>query len=185
MALGNKHIRCLELLKQNKHSVPTIATMVGFSKEHLYDLINGNPPTSSMAQQFQAEYNKITKIIEDRTFHKMTKTRELIVNKLLTWVDSMKTTSVQSMSKQKHKQLVDALNALTKALPSVSVESTYEWTGLKGDDLVNEFHRITALARSIVERKRIPGPANGGTGQIPERGQPDDPLGQGLQDPQV
>lgn len=178
--LNEKHLKALELLKDNKLSPKEIAAQLGFAYSYFKDLIAGRGPTG---QLFNSEYKKILSEIEERTTSNILKTREILVNKLLKWASELKPDDVQTVSR--HKQVVDTVNALTKAVPVVSVNQ-YSWhTNLTGENLVNEFKRLRALAKSSTIRERVPEAPEGGAGEIPLSGEQGHSDGEGVQNPEV
>ena len=146
--LTDKHRKCLELLKQNKHSVKEIASAVGYTPDYIYDLMSATKATGVIGQLFKSEYDKIAPHIEDRTSRKVAQLRERIVDKLQQWVNAQKLGD--KLTKLSHKQMIDALNALTKAVPLLSVETNIFKTGLTDEDLIYEFRRLSSIAGSAM-----------------------------------
>ena len=165
MALTEKHFQLLELVKRNKFSDDELAEKVGFSPEHVNNLLVGNPQTGEMGRLFQAELRKVDKEIESRISRKNNLCREKLVNKLISWTEY--TGNGQDLdTKTKHKCLVDAINALNKAMPyQVNIEN-YTWKdGMTTEEAVNEFKRIKGLARAAAIRRRVSEFAANGTEQ--------------------
>jgi predicted DNA-binding protein YlxM (UPF0122 family) len=165
MALNEKHKIVLELYKRNKYSVEDMATKSGFSEQYVNDLIIGTPQAGAIGQEFQAEIRKVNKDIEARISWKNNLCREKLVNKLLSWTDAIG--GGQDLdTKTKHKCLVDAINALNKAMPyQVNIEN-YTWKdGMTTEEAVNEFKRIKGLARAAAIRRRVSEFAANGTEQ--------------------
>jgi len=173
------HWKAIEMLRTNKLSVSDIATSVGKSADHLYDLMAGSGKSGTCGPLFQAEYHKVTKVIEERTQKKVAEAVEKCVSKLTSWINAQR--DCDDMSKMKHKQMVDTLKVLAQSGPSVNIE-TFSWTMLKGDDLINEFKRIASVARQSALRRGVQGAAEGGAGQVPEGSIQADSQGEGLQD---
>ena len=153
--LNEKHIRLLNLYKHNKYSLAELAEKSGFTEDHCNDLIVGNPITGVSGQLFQQELKKVNKEVESRISWKNNICREKLVNKLLMWVEQVGGGDAVD-TKTKHKMLVDAINALNKAMPyQVNIEN-YTWKeGMSTEEAVNEFKRIKGLARAASIRRRV------------------------------
>jgi len=141
------------MLKQNRYSVEEIACKVGYSKDHLYHLMNGNPSTGVAGQLFQAEYTKITSVIEGRSIRKGAMAKERAIDKLLSWVNSVSTKDI--LTKQRHKQLIDTINALSKAVPSIPPKEYMENRAMSPDELFYEFKRLQTLAAVSSNRSAV------------------------------
>lgn len=165
MALNEKHYKLIELYKRNKYSIEELAEKVGLTEQYVNDLIVGNPSTGETGQLFQLELKKVNKEIEARISWKNNVCREKLVNKLISWADIVGSgDSVDT--KTKHKMLVDAVNALNKAMPyQVNIEN-YTWKeGMTAEEAVNEFKRIKGLAKQFAIRGRVQELAQAGTAE--------------------
>ncbi len=164
--LSEKHLKALELLKRNRLSIPDIAKQVGIDANTLHNLINKAPSTGELGRLFQVEFKKIDQIVEERTNRKMIQAREILYDRLLAWVKTIKNVT-DITTKTKHKMLIDAINAMNKAYPQINIES-YTWkTGMSQEDALNEFRRLTAVAKEATIGGRIQKAIEGGSIQIP------------------
>ena len=163
--LSEKHLKLLELVKRNKYTDDELAEKVGFSGEHVNNLLVGNPATGVVGQLFQTELRKVDREIETRISRKNNVCREKLVNTLLQWTEVAGGGSNVD-TKTRHKMLVDAINALNKAMPyQVNIEN-YTWKdGMTTEEAVNEFKRIKGLAKAAAVRRRVQEFAATGTEQ--------------------
>jgi len=181
--LTSKHLKALQLLDANQHSMTEIAKSVGMNTDYLGDLMSGSDKAGPIGVLFHAEYSKIKKKVEDRTTQKVNQTRDLLVTKLMKWAQDL--TSSGEMSISHHRMMVDSINALSRAVPLVNIESNSWQTNLTGVDIVSEFKRLKAMAKASTVRERVSEPSAGGTGEIPLSGETSDSDGESLQDPKV
>lgn len=153
--LTEKHYLLLELVKQNRYTDNELADKSGFTVEWINNLLVGSPQTGDTGKLFQAELKKVDKDIETRISRKNNLAREKLVNKLLSWVDQVGG-GADVDTKTKHKMLVDAINALNKAMPyQVNIEN-YTWKeGMTAEEAVSEFKRIKGLAKQFAIRGRV------------------------------
>lgn len=163
--LTEKHYRLLELYKRNKYSIEELSEKSGFSDQYVNDLLVGSPVCGEAGVLFQAELRKVQRDIEARISWKNNIAREKLVNKLLMWVEQCGGGDALD-TKTKHKMLVDAINALNKAMPyQVNIEN-YTWKeGMTTEEAVNEFKRIKGLARAAAIRRRVQEFASAGAEQ--------------------
>ena len=153
--LTDKHYQLLELIRRNKYEVSELAEKSGFSEKHVLDLMHKVSTVGPTGEHFTAELRKVDREIEERISRKTSLVREKLIRKLQEWVDSVQGGS-QLDSKTKHKQLVDAINAMNKSMPyQVNIEQ-YNWKdGMTAEEAVNEFKRIKGLAGQFTIRRRI------------------------------
>jgi len=161
--LNDKHLRCLELLKQNKTSIKDVAKTVGISYDHLIALMNADPKTGELGQLFKSEYNKLVRGLEEDIARKSTQARNLAISKVLSWLKTINKVD----SKLRHKQLIDSINALTKAVPTLNIEANVFQTGLSKEDLVNEFRKLTSMVEAATHGSAIPEVEQNGSREIP------------------
>jgi len=160
---NDKHLKALELIKDNKLSVKEIADQVGFHSRHLYQLMRGDAKTGLIGQLFAEELGKIDKVVQQRTDRKMLQARELLYDRLLTWSKTVQ----QVDSTTKHRMMIDSINALSKAFTQINIQS-YTWkSGMTQEEALNEFRRLTAMAKQATIRSRVSKPKSRGTKQIP------------------
>ena len=153
--LTDKHYELLELIRRNKYDVDELAVKSGFSETYVADLIHKTPASGKVGELFHAELKKADREIEERISRKTNLVREKLVKKLQEWCDSVQGGS-QLDSKTKHKQLVDAINAMNKSMPyQVNIEQ-YNWKdGMSAEEAVNEYKRIKGLAGQFALRARV------------------------------
>lgn len=167
MKLNKKHKRILTLLKRNRDDVATIAQKVGMSDEQIWALIRGDTTSNSqeLVDLFSEELKKIEKEVDVRVQREMVLTRENLIRRLKSWSESITTEEVGTVSK--HKQLIDSINCLQKAAPAVNI-TNYTWKqGMTMEEALDEFKRLTALARRSVERERVSKSGSRGAAEIP------------------
>ena len=153
--LGEKHYKLLHFVKTNSYSTSELAEMSGFTEDYVNDLLIGAPVTGQTGVLFQAELKKIDKEVEQRISRKTSFVREKLINKLTQWVNACGG-GADLDTKTKHKCLVDAINAINKAMPyQVNIEN-YTWKeGMTTEEAVNEFKRIKNLAAAASIRRRV------------------------------
>ena len=163
--LTEKHYKVLQYVKSNRYSFDEIAKMAGFEETYINDLLVGNPNTGAVGVLFAAELKKVDKEIETRISRKTSFVREKLINKLTQWVNACGG-GADLDTKTKHKCLVDAINAINKAMPyQVNIEN-YTWKeGMTTEEAVNEFKRIKALAAAASIRRRVSEFASSGAEQ--------------------
>lgn len=181
--LTEKHLKALQMLEANQHSVPDVAKSVGFSPTYLNNLMAADPSTGPIGVLFHSEYIKIKTKIDDRITAKVNQTRDLLVARLFEWAQGLTKESVDTVSR--HRMLVDSVNALSRAVPLVNIESTEWHTNLTGVNLVSEFKRLKAMAKATAVRERVSEAPTRGAGEISLPAEASDVAGEGIQDPQV
>jgi uncharacterized membrane protein YheB (UPF0754 family) len=162
--LTEQHIKLLELYRRNEYTIQQLAEKSGFTSAYINDLIVNNANTGEIGKLFQTELKKVNKDIESRISWKNNTCREKLVNRLIQWTELA--TADNCDTKTRHKMLVDAINALNKAMPyQVNIEN-YTWKeGMTTEEAVNEFKRIKGLARAASIRRRVSEFAARGTEQ--------------------
>jgi len=163
--LSEKHYKLLQYIKSNRYSQEEMAKMADFSEEYVNDLLVGNPSTGALGILFASELRKVDKEVETRISRKTSFVREKLINKLTQWVNACGG-GADLDTKTKHKCLVDAINAINKAMPyQVNIEN-YTWKeGMTTEEAVNEFKRIKALAAAASIRRRVSEFASSGAEQ--------------------
>ena len=163
--LTEQHYKLLQYIKSNRYDFAEMGQMTGFAETYVNDLLVGNPNTGETGVLFAAELKKVDKEIETRISRKTSFVREKLINKLTQWVNACGG-GADLDTKTKHKCLVDAINAINKAMPyQVNIEN-YTWKeGMTTEEAVNEFKRIKALAAAASIRRRVQEFASTGTEQ--------------------
>jgi len=163
--LNKKHLKALELLKTTDLPVIEIARQSGLSEFHLHDLIKGSEKAGPVAQEFSAYYQKVIDNIDKETTLEAKMLRALVVKRLARWVE-VATKAPQDMTQIARKQAIDILNAL-KQQPTYNIGSVSYSRGLSPEDMVNEFKRLSALAESSLDARRIRSAGGGGPRILP------------------
>ena len=156
MELTQKHIKLLDLIRTNKYDVPTLAKKSGFEPLYVSRLLEGKiEETGDVGKRFQAELSKVDRDVESRISRKTQFVREKLVNKLIQWIDATGG-GAEMDTKTKHKQLVDAINAVNKSMPYMVNVQQYNWKeGMSAEEAVNEFKRLKAMATKSALRRRV------------------------------
>jgi len=147
--LKPKHLKALELLANNDMNFSEVAKQCGISRDHLGDLINGDPKAGPISEEFAGRYKKIVDEITKRTEVKAKALREIIIQKLTDWVKILP--SMQNASISDRRTMVDIINALSKNTSMYHIDQVTYSRGLTGEDLINEFRRLTALAGAALD----------------------------------
>jgi len=163
--LNKKHLKALELLKTTDLPIIEVANQSGLSEFHLHDLIKGRGKAGSVADEFSEHYQKITDELDKKTVMVIKELRHLVVSRLQEWVESA-TKVPQKMNQVVRKQAIDILNAL-KQQPTYNIGSVSYSRGLSPEDMVNEFKRLSALAESALDARRVRGAGGGGPRILP------------------
>jgi hypothetical protein len=163
--LSDKHKKILRMLKTNKTDPDDIARVVGLHPETVWGLIRGDAEEGSpeTIAEFQAELQKVDTAVEQRISRKALQTKEKLVQKLKSWADN----TIDITTKLRHKQLMDALWVLKKEVPEVNITSFTWKQGMSMEEALNEFKRLTAVAKQSVERARVQKVESRGTAEIP------------------
>jgi hypothetical protein len=151
MALNAKKLRVLALLKKNNMDLEEISNKVPIDLGVLYDLIGGVGQHAD--PEFTRELRKVDQLVEERINRKALETKEICLKRLAGWVKSK--SSHEFETKTRHRQLVDAVNALSKATPNINIEQ-YTWKqGMSQEEVANEFRRLKGLAGAAAIRRRV------------------------------
>ena len=143
--LNEKHRKALYYLRQNRYPAETVAKKSGLSRDYLYHLMSGAAETGELGQEFQTELHKINGDIEHRTNQRLINIREKLYKRLEVWIDGVNANDIQD-SRTRHKELIDAINALNRAYPQINIESHVWKVGISREEALNELRRLTATA---------------------------------------
>jgi len=164
--LKPKHLKALKLLSENK-SVDEVSKLSGIGRRQLFGLVAGDEHQSGpVAHEFSEEYRKEIDELTKKTETKVKKLKDQIITIFGQWL-------VANIPDPKHipekdkKFTIDVLNALTKATPQINIGSLSYSKGLVGEDLANEFRRLTALARTAFDRGAVQPAESGEQGLLP------------------
>jgi AraC-like DNA-binding protein len=163
--LNKKHLKALDLLQTTDLPVQEVAKQAGLNRQHLFDLIAGSEKAGPVAQEFNAMYSKVIEDMDKRIALKSKTLKENLIGVLGKWVDVNCTRA--NLSKDKRKTVVDAVRALTQGQPTYNIGSLSYSKGLSGEDIVNEFRRLSALAQSALDGRRVSGVGEAGSGLLP------------------
>ena len=162
--LQPKHLKALEMLANNDASIASVAKDCGISRDHLYDLIAGEEKAGPVAAEFRDKLQTATGKIEERTSLKIKQLKESAITKMIDWVNSVK--DGKSMSAMERRTMVEMLNSLNRSRATYNIGSLSYSKGMTGEDLLNEFRRLSALAQSALERRAVSGIAEGTAGLL-------------------
>jgi len=151
MALSAKHKKILGYIKSNKIELEEICEKAGVDDVELYELLAG---TGSRAnQEFTQALQEADKLVEDRTNRRALQAKEYLYKRLLNWVKHNDAADMNTSSR--HKMMVDAINALTKAQPTINIEQHMWKIGMNPEEAANEFRRLKGLAGQATVRGRV------------------------------
>jgi AraC-like DNA-binding protein len=162
--LNKKHLKALDLLKSTDLPIQEVAKQAGINRQHLFDLIAGSEKAGPVAQEFSSVYKKVIEDMDKRISLKSKTLRERLIGILDRWTEANCDRS--NLSKDKRKTIVDAVKALTQGQPTYNIGSVSYSKGLSGEDIVNEFRRLGALAESALNGRGIPGLGEGRPGVL-------------------
>jgi len=180
--LTPRHFKLLGYIRDNKYSYEELSKKSGFDEAYISDLLHGNVlKTGIVGQKFMSELKKVDEEVESRISRKTHFVREKLMNKLIQWIDAAGG-GADLDTKTKHKQLVDAINAVSKTMPYMVNVNQFAWKeGMSAEEAINEFKRLKAMAEKSVVRRRIQELVPGGSaeGVISDR-----PFDEGFEDAQ-
>lgn len=163
--LKPKHLKALELLAEGKLSVEKVAELTKTDRSHLYRLIADDPVAGPVAHEFSEALKKKEDDIGKKTEGEIKQLKARIVTFLSDWF-THHVVDPKNIPQNTHKQVIEVLNALTKATPQINIGNLSYTTGLTGEDLSNEFRRLNALARSALNREPISSAEQGEQGLL-------------------
>jgi len=166
--LKPSHLKALELLKENALSVAEIAKASSISKDHLYDLIEGNvSKAGNVAAEFSKEYEKVYKEISKRTQANIKSLKDTLIEDLMAWNDHINKKGPSKFTITEIRAKKSILAELNKAEDGVNIEEFHYHTGLAGEDLVNEFKRIKSAVELAAHGRGVSTPKQRGSGVLP------------------
>jgi len=163
--LNKKHLKALDLLKSTDLPIQEVAKQAGLNRQHLFDLIAGSEKAGPVAQEFSSVYKKVIEDMDKRIALKSKTLRERLIGILDRWTEA--NCNRANLSKDKRKTIVDAVKALTQGQPTYNIGSLSYSKGLSGEDIVNEFRRLSALAQSALDGGRVSSAREGRSGLLP------------------
>lgn len=162
--LEPKHFKALELIEENTLSIEEIAKSCKMSKNNLYDLIEGRETTGNTGVLFQVELEKVLKKIDRRIKTNSKKLRDTLHRKLEKWAFELP----DKLEDSHIRRAVELLNSVHKALPHIEIGEIHYHKGLSQEDIVNEFKRLSAIARLTSDGITIQKSSQRGTREILE-----------------
>ena len=172
--LAPKYWKALELIEEGNLSLKEVAKSISMSQWTLYELMSGNvAKTGSVGELFYAELRKMhaRNVSKVKHLHKDNQRLALIqLNERLRALHAIK-----NSTKAHSNEVCKILNSIGKAQPNVEItNNSWAYTkGLTAEELIYEFQRLGALARSALDGKGVSGSRERGSGNIPgldERG---------------
>jgi len=165
--LAPKYWKALELIEEGTLSIKEIAKSIGMSKWTLYELMSGNTAkTGSVGELFYSELRKMhaRNVSKVKHLHKDNQRLALIkLNERLRELHAEK-----KPTKAASAEVCKILNSIGKAQPNVEItNNSWAYTkGLTAEELVYEFQRLGAIARSTLDGKGIQGTFERGPGDV-------------------
>ena len=172
--LKPRHYKALELMEDGTLSIKEIAKIVGMSKEHLYDMVEGGDKAGALGHLFQSEIRKVTNRQTAKT-RAISKTNAKLAQELLQReLQALK--NKETLLDVDRRRLVEMTNSLSKSRPSVEIGSISYSRGLTKEDLIHEFNRLTSIAKSALIKRGVQGSKQAGSRILPALTGTGDPL---------
>jgi len=171
--LSPKHWKALELIEEGSLSIKIIASTIGWTDWHLYELMSGNvAKTGSTGELFYSELKKQHTRNVSKVKHLFKDNQRLALVKLNERLRELRLTKP---TEEVTKEICKIMNSLGKAGPSVEItNNSLSFTqGMTPDELRQEFSRLGTLARSALDGTGVSCPDSRGPGSLPvsdERG---------------
>ena len=164
MPLSVKHFKALDMIEENRMSIPEIAKACGFDVSYLYRLIDGKADAGPMGQLFASEVNKIYKNIDQRNKKRVRKCKDLLFKRLEQWARELPPTKLKD---PQIRRVLEAINTLSKATPQMEINSiTQIYNAMTQEDLLNEFKKLKTLAQLAIDGTGISGIGQGKSSEI-------------------
>jgi hypothetical protein len=141
-------MKALALIEHSGLPLSDIAKEVGWTKDTLYDLYEGNiQKTGPIGELFQSELSKIAERRVGKISQLMKDNKDLCLRK---FNEYLRMTKGSKPSPSVLKTTNAIMNCLNKASPGLSIgKLSYSYTkGLSAEDLINEFKRLKSIAAS-------------------------------------
>lgn len=151
--LSPKHWKALQLIEEGRIPLKDIAAACGWSKEYFYKLYEGNiERCGGAAALFDAELRKLTERHATKVRQLVKENKKLALEKLNERLRVLKDTKVTT---EVTNEITKILNALSKTVPSVEINSLSIHKGLTDKELINEFTRLRAIAQHALEGRGV------------------------------
>ena len=162
--LNPKHLKALSLIEENTGlSTSEIAKACGFSTNYLHKLIEAHPDAGPVGQLFRTSLNRVYENISKRVKKNTKSTQDVLIKKLRKWSEAL---PADKMNAEHVKKACDILHALAKSTPRVEIGSISITKHFSPQEIINEYKRLTALARFTLEGHGVSSPAEGGAREL-------------------
>ncbi len=168
--LKPKHYKAIELFEEGMLSIKEIAKVCAIPQESMYALFEGDShKVGELAHLFKGEVDKVTQrsAAKIRTLTKDNKKLALIMMNDRLKELRQREIDNKGLTERESSEIVKILNSLGKMTPSVEVGSFSISKGLSEREIVDEFKRLSALARFALNGVSISSLGVGGTRELP------------------
>lgn len=167
-ALPSKYVRALELIESGNLTDKEISKACAIPMAELTDLISGRVERYGVnGDLFAAEMKQIQDRTAERVRFLAKDCTKLALQKVS---EHLRIIQRDDMSDNNLKKLIAVINALGKTMPKIDIGQlnvqNNVFAGLTPFELQNEYRRLTNVARSLSQRKRLQLSAQGGTGEV-------------------
>jgi len=159
--LNRKHLKALSQLKAGL-SVDKIAKTSGLKRSQLFNLIKGDEAGGAVAQEFSEEVKRAEEE-QDIKIKKIKKDLEEQVFSLIGEAIEIQ----KKAGKVDEKYLKEVGKLFKSGSTTWNVGPVSYSKGLTGEDLLNEYRRLVALADAALERRPVSDTSDSGTGVLP------------------
>lgn len=163
--LQPKHWKALELIEEGSVSLKEIAQACQIPLDTMYDLYEGDTKkTGEIGNLFKSELDKITARNSAKVKHLVKDNQKLALYKINEY---LRATSKKKPTPELVEEMNSVLRSISKSMPSVEIGSLSISRGLSAEDLVNEFKRLSSVARFALDGGRVSGARAGRSGILP------------------
>jgi hypothetical protein len=153
--LKPKHYKALELFEEGLLNIKEIAAACDIPTRSMYELFEGNQEKQGqLAVLFKEELARITQRTTAKIKEMTKDTKKLAIYQLNARLRELNARKKKTVVETK--EICSIMNSLAKVTPQVDTMNISMTKGMTAEELVNEFKRLTALARYASIRKRIP-----------------------------
>ena len=166
IGLQPKHWKALSLWEEGLLSIGEIADACGMSKDNLYHLFTGDVNTAGdVAALFKSELDKIT---ERRSAQIKVLTKDIKFRAMDMLNQRLKEIQADGpLGPEESIEVTKIMTALAKETTNVVNNSFSITKGLSERDIVDEFKRLSAVARFALNGGRVSRLKSGGEGLLP------------------
>lgn len=163
--LSPKHWKALELIEEGSLSLAEISESLGWATDTIYQLCEGNVERmGNVGALFKEELLKIQARHTERIKYLTKETKSLGLRKMNEYLRSLTNRKADS---KLVREVLAVMNTLAKSTPNVEIGQFSYTKGLNPEDLVNEFRRLSSVAKSAFVGKGVSGSEQGEPGEIP------------------